>query len=383
MFVMMPDDRVLGVFSSGGGPVAKMINTDASVQMVYVPSDPATSSSVIGGVAYDIARERIYFSCCHTGGGGFMGILMAFDVKDGSTTLWSTPIPTVTSNAIGKVCMCPPLGSPQSYNPTTTTTEALRCMRVCPILSHENVRTVFDELWVDVETGQAVVGDGDMTFWVAMSRDSGHTFGPAFAIQAGRQGQYQWRVIRRRLGQSRNMVFKIWTDSPAGQAWLQAILKVRPGTSYVMPFQPLGPAPIRGPLTASDFCTPVWQQWFDALRELVSPGQAFTPATAPLLNIDSVSAATCWFQKRGNIVNVFGQFSADATAAGNTAFYMDLPIAADLVDQYDLSGTATTNGANESARVYGDFVTNRAVFNWPATSTVPISWSFQFSYVLR
>ncbi len=231
MFVMMPDDRVLGVFSSGGGPVAKMINTDASVQMVYVPSDPATSSSVIGGVAYDIARERIYFSCCHTGGGGFMGILMAFDVKNGSTPLWSVPIATVTSNVVGKLCMCPPLGSPQAYNPTSTVTERIRCMRVCPILSHENVRTVFDELWIDAETGQAVVGDGDMTFWVSISRDSGHTFGPEFAIPASRQGQYQWRIIRRRLGQARNMVFKVWTDSPAGQAWLQAILRIRPGTS--------------------------------------------------------------------------------------------------------------------------------------------------------
>ncbi len=152
-----------------------------------------------------------------------------------------------------------------------------------------------------------------------------------------------------------------------------------------MSFNPLGPTPTIGPMVSPDLrVTPVWQQWLDALRNLVSPAQAYTPILTPLLNLDSVTPATCWYQQRGNYVSVFGQFGTDATvAAANTAFYMTLPIAASLNDQFDLAGTATSNGANESARIYADIVGKRAAVNWPSTTAAALGWSFQFAYVLR
>jgi hypothetical protein len=105
--------------------------------------------------------------------------------------------------------------------------------RTAPHLSNEQVRIVYDSLQLDYEAGTArASGQGsDPQFMLQWSDDGGHTWSNEYWVSGGAIGQYRHRVIWRRLGQSRDRVFRIISSEPIKHAWLDAFIGIRPGTS--------------------------------------------------------------------------------------------------------------------------------------------------------
>jgi hypothetical protein len=105
----------------------------------------------------------------------------------------------------------------------------------------------------------------------------------------------------------------------------------------------------------------------------------YTPTLTNVSNLDGSTAYTSTYRRRGNQVDVYGKFDADATAGAATSMGISLPIASALANAEELAGTAAA-GTGEVARILGDVTNDRAEVLWTATSTVNQGWSFHFSY---
>ncbi len=87
--------------------------------------------------------------------------------------------------------------------------------RITPILTKEEQRIRISAFQLDMQEG---IGDPnsstDTSMWLSYSKDGGHTFSDEIERSMGEAGEYDKRVIWRRLGHARNWIFKFRTWSP-------------------------------------------------------------------------------------------------------------------------------------------------------------------------
>lgn len=114
--------------------------------------------------------------------------------------------------------------SPSYY---TDAGQAIKRLRTAPHLSDEQVRHFFGRLQLDLETGEIA----DPTYTLEWSDDGGHTWSSAHTITAGGLASYGARAIWRRLGSSRDRVFRISSTAAMRHAWINAYLEVTKGNA--------------------------------------------------------------------------------------------------------------------------------------------------------
>jgi hypothetical protein len=97
----------------------------------------------------------------------------------------------------------------------------------------DDLRITIDKLQLDMETGVGLqTGQGsNPQIMLSISKDGGHTFGTEQWCDMGEVGQYRARAIWRRLGQSRDWVFKFRITDPVKRVILGASLDIRKGKS--------------------------------------------------------------------------------------------------------------------------------------------------------
>jgi hypothetical protein len=105
---------------------------------------------------------------------------------------------------------------------------AIRRLRQAPHLSDEQLWHFFYRLQLDMETG-SVVADPPMT--LEWSDDGGHTWKTPLTITAGALNDFTKRVIWRRLGKSRDRVWRITSTAAIPHTWINAIIDVTKGTA--------------------------------------------------------------------------------------------------------------------------------------------------------
>lgn len=123
----------------------------------------------------------------------------------------------------------PPYGSP-GY---ALDARLIRRLRRAPHLSQENVRVFYRKFELDLERGVGVpsgLGD-DPLVMLRLSRDGGHTWSEPVTMSAGRLGAYTQRVIARRLGHGRDLVFEVTVSDPVAWSLVDAWLDLEAGTS--------------------------------------------------------------------------------------------------------------------------------------------------------
>lgn len=111
---------------------------------------------------------------------------------------------------------------------------AIPSIRQCPHLSAENAWQFFHELWIDMQTGVglatdvvpaffgAAAGGKNPTLILEWSDDGGHSFPYSRTIDIGRIGERQLRAVARRLGKSRDRVFRVTVTDPVKRVFLGA-----------------------------------------------------------------------------------------------------------------------------------------------------------------
>lgn len=89
----------------------------------------------------------------------------------------------------------------------------------------------YDELEIDLESGVGLsTGQGsDPKVMLRCSRDGGHTWENEQTRSAGRLGDYTRRVVFRRLGRARDMVFELAVSDPVRWVILGARVRAKKG----------------------------------------------------------------------------------------------------------------------------------------------------------
>jgi len=109
----------------------------------------------------------------------------------------------------------------------------IKRQREATLISTENQWLFHHQFVLDLETGVgATTGQGrDPTIILEWSNNSGHTWSHEHRLSAGRQGVYRWRAIWRRLGRSRNRVYRVTVSDPVKWALIDGYLLVDKGTA--------------------------------------------------------------------------------------------------------------------------------------------------------
>ena len=135
--------------------------------------------------------------------------------------------------------LIPPYGPPVPVEPEPPIAPGyhlesryIRRLRRAPHVNNEHLRVFYRRFELDLERGQALAsGQGsDPQVLLRLSRDGGQTWGEEIRMAAGAIGDYTTRVMARRLGQARDMVFEVVVSDPIAWSLVGAWLDLEPGT---------------------------------------------------------------------------------------------------------------------------------------------------------
>lgn len=108
----------------------------------------------------------------------------------------------------------------------------------------------------------------------------------------------------------------------------------------------------------------------------------YTPTLTGVANVDSTTARVSQYMRVGNVVTVSGSMAVNATATTTTTVGVSLPVASNLANAFECSGTTGSSTAG-SGFVAGDATNNRAQVSYLAggfTSDEEIY--FHFTYLV-
>lgn len=112
--------------------------------------------------------------------------------------------------------------------------EAITRMRICPHLSGGLKYLFYKSIQIDMETGVGIDGvdqGSDPVAMLSYSDDGGHSWSNELFATIGKLGNYKKRIIWRRLGRSRDRVFKLKITDPIPVSILSAEIEIEPGIS--------------------------------------------------------------------------------------------------------------------------------------------------------
>ena len=107
----------------------------------------------------------------------------------------------------------------------------------------------------------------------------------------------------------------------------------------------------------------------------------YTPTLTNVTNIDASTPLSCLYWRAGNTVHVSAAFNVDPTAAGTIVLGVSLPIASNITDAADISGTAA--GLAGYGVVIGNAASDRADIYITTSSTVNTGYHAEFTYQVK
>lgn len=126
------------------------------------------------------------------------------------------------------------------------------------------------------------------------------------------------------------------------------------------------------------------------LREQIAaafgPAGIYTPTSAIVVNLGSVTPGVAFFQRMGNIVRVSGSVEITVTTVTlDTEFNLTLPIPSDLstFSRTTLFGTAVSTGGRQPSAVFNNGTVNRATFRFSANDVGPTILTYHYAYLCK
>jgi Neuraminidase (sialidase) len=90
----------------------------------------------------------------------------------------------------------------------------------------DEMENVFiSKLIIDAETGVADAQDTDPQIYLSWSDDGGHTWSNNYQVSIGQVGQYRTRLMWRRVGRTRNRVFRLTISSPVKKVLINSFVE--------------------------------------------------------------------------------------------------------------------------------------------------------------
>lgn len=115
----------------------------------------------------------------------------------------------------------------QSLTAYTDSGTSIQRLRAAPHFSEQNVWLRFSRFWLDMQVDSA----DTRVMLLDWSDDGGTTFGVVYTMDVSPVSASLRRVLKRRLGRSRDRVFRIRTLDALKQAWIGAYVKFTEGSS--------------------------------------------------------------------------------------------------------------------------------------------------------
>lgn len=96
----------------------------------------------------------------------------------------------------------------------------LPAIRQCPHISTGNVWQFFHKLWIDMQTGVGLNAGSDPQLLLEWSDDGGHSFPNRLLVSMGKIGERRARANFRRLGKSRDRVWRVTITDPVKRIFI-------------------------------------------------------------------------------------------------------------------------------------------------------------------
>ena len=216
--IFVPKDGSVLVCNS---PVVVRLSSTGAVMRTYTPSIPDEAQSLQDVRLTD--DQSAFYTIDSTS-----TRIFKFAIETGEELLTYQPYSRIGSNH--QMAIYLPLG----YTAEAVPTEYLiRRQRVVPHLLEEDYWFFYHTAQLDLETGSTELMEGQgsepqvMLDW---SDDGGYTWSNEHWRPVGKQGEYASRVLWRRLGRSRDRIFRITVSDPIKWALIDMYLKARKGS---------------------------------------------------------------------------------------------------------------------------------------------------------
>lgn len=108
----------------------------------------------------------------------------------------------------------------------------------------------------------------------------------------------------------------------------------------------------------------------------------YSPVLTAIANVSFTQTNQSQWTRVGNVVTVSGMIRVDASAAGDTTCSIALPIASDIQNTYNASGTAVSLSGKQAA-IYGDIANNYAVIKFNASGAGAEFLHYSFQYLIQ
>jgi hypothetical protein len=117
-----------------------------------------------------------------------------------------------------------------------------------------------------------------------------------------------------------------------------------------------------------------------AIRQLDFPitSTTYTVTLTNTTNIASSSTNTTYYQRLGDVVHVWGTFTATATATGVCEMGFSIPVSSAFTNSFDGAGSGSSDAY--SVMIFADATNDRMTFRWTAPNTSATTHSFHFTY---
>lgn len=109
--------------------------------------------------------------------------------------------------------------------------DPLVAVRQAPHIAQGRFWQFFHRLWVDMETGVGLASGSDPEVVLQWSDDGGHTWSNEHRAKMGKMGEYKTRCVWRRLGKSRDRIFRVTITDPVKRALIDADIEFTVGRS--------------------------------------------------------------------------------------------------------------------------------------------------------
>jgi hypothetical protein len=118
--------------------------------------------------------------------------------------------------------------NPIIYPSFNLASDMIRRVRQAPHLSNEQKWNYYHRFQLDFEAGGPRTSS-TMEYQLQWSDDGGHTWSNLHTIHVGDEGQYKFRAVWRRLGRSRDRIFRVIDSNDDKAVWIDAFLDISPG----------------------------------------------------------------------------------------------------------------------------------------------------------
>lgn len=207
-----------------------MGNSNADVRLAMAIDDPVSfwiwTKDVSGGFSTGVST----FRNVQASNGAILKTVSAVEFETGVYV----PAATATPARFGHSESCDFWITRNVAPPAVhTSTQITRRQRTAPHLSNEQQWLFYSQFQLDLQTGQgAITGQGQSPqIMLEWSDDGGHTWSNEHWVMASQLGQYKARAIWRRLGRSRDRIFRVTVSDPVAWNLIAAFLQAEPGTS--------------------------------------------------------------------------------------------------------------------------------------------------------